>query len=151
MGFSGRNKSPHCSAYDIGESNPVPASGLWSGSGWKVDKFVHVPTPVDTKNVIQIHARVLSNLANRQTDRQTYKHRGKSHLPPPFSEVKTALAVLYYLSNEAYYWQTRSIAWPLCDSRASCQTTITVRWVGWVLTLFYQPLHLASDCNLSVW
>jgi len=30
--------------YDIGESNPVPASRLWSGSGSKVDQFVHVPT-----------------------------------------------------------------------------------------------------------
>ena len=37
---------------------PVPASGLWSGSGSKVDQFVHVVTPVDTPNFIQIHARV---------------------------------------------------------------------------------------------
>ena len=50
---------------------PVPASGLWSGSGSKVNQFVHVPTPVDTQNFIQIHASILSNLANRQTDRQT--------------------------------------------------------------------------------
>ena len=28
MGFSRRNKIARCSAYDIGESNPVPASGL---------------------------------------------------------------------------------------------------------------------------
>ena len=28
VGFSRRNKIPHCSAYDIEESNPVPASGL---------------------------------------------------------------------------------------------------------------------------
>ena len=27
------------------------------------------------------------NLANRQTDRQTDRHRGQSHLPPPLSEV----------------------------------------------------------------
>jgi len=27
-GFSRRNKIPRCSAYDIGESNPIPASGL---------------------------------------------------------------------------------------------------------------------------
>jgi len=32
---------------------------------------------------------------------------------------KTALEVLYYWSNEANYWQTRSIARPLCDSRAT--------------------------------
>jgi len=28
VGFSQRNKIPRCSAYDIGKSNPVPASGL---------------------------------------------------------------------------------------------------------------------------
>jgi len=46
------------SLYDIGESNPVPASELWSGSGSKVNQFVHVPTSVDTQHFIQIHARV---------------------------------------------------------------------------------------------
>jgi len=33
------------SLYNIGESNPVPASRLWSGSGSKVNKFVHVSEP----------------------------------------------------------------------------------------------------------
>ena len=47
-------KSARCSAYDIGESNPVPASG----SGSKVNQFVHVPTSVDTQHLIQIHIRV---------------------------------------------------------------------------------------------
>jgi len=28
VGFSRRNKTPRCSACDIGESNPVPAAGL---------------------------------------------------------------------------------------------------------------------------
>ena len=37
----------------------------------KVNQFVHVPTSVDTQHFIQIHARVFSNIANRQTDRQT--------------------------------------------------------------------------------
>jgi len=58
VGFSRRNKILRCSAYDIAESNQVLASGLWSGSGSKVNEFVHVPTPVDTQNVIQIHARI---------------------------------------------------------------------------------------------
>ena len=57
-GFSWRNKILHCSAYAMGESNPVPASGLWSGSGSKVNQFGHVPTSVDTQHFIQIHARV---------------------------------------------------------------------------------------------
>jgi len=60
------------SLYDMKESYPVPGSGLWPGSGLKVNQFVHVPTSVDTQHFIQIHARVfLSNLANRETDRQT--------------------------------------------------------------------------------
>jgi len=58
VGFSRRNKIPRCSAYAMGESNPVPASGLISGSGSKVDQFVHIPTSVDTQNVIKIHAHV---------------------------------------------------------------------------------------------
>ena len=33
---------------------------------------------------------------------------------------KTAFEVLYYWRNEANYRQSRSIARPLCDSRASC-------------------------------
>ena len=47
---------------------PVPASGLWSGSGSKVDKFIHVPTPVDTQTFIQIHARVFELLTDRETN-----------------------------------------------------------------------------------
>jgi len=58
LGFSRCNKIPRCSAYDIAESNPILASGLRSGSRSKVNQFVHVLTPVDTQNVIQIHARV---------------------------------------------------------------------------------------------
>ena len=45
------------SLYDIGETNAIPASGLWSGSGSKVNQFVHVLTSVDT-HFIQIHACV---------------------------------------------------------------------------------------------
>jgi len=33
----------------------------------------------------------LSNLANRQTDRQTNKH-GQKHIPPPLSEVNKKLS-----------------------------------------------------------
>jgi len=76
------------SLYDIGESNPVPTSGLRSGSDTKVNQFVHVPTPVDTQHFIEIYARVFSNLVNIQTDRQTNKH-GQKHVPPPLSEVMT--------------------------------------------------------------
>jgi len=38
---------------------------------------------------------------------------------------KTALEVLYYWRNEASYWHTRSIARPVCDSRASCYIPCT--------------------------
>ena len=84
VGFSRRYKIPHCSAYAVGESNQVAASGLWSGPGSNVNQFVHVPTPVD-------HAKCHRNPCTRfwvilLTDRQTDKHRGQSHLPPPLSE-----------------------------------------------------------------
>ena len=54
VGFSRRNKIPHCSAYDVGESNPVQASG----SGSKANQFVHVLTSVDTQHFIQIRAHI---------------------------------------------------------------------------------------------
>jgi len=38
----------------------------------------------------------LGNLANRHTDRQTDKHRGQSHIPPPLSEV---IRVLYIIAE----------------------------------------------------
>jgi len=43
--------------HDIGGSNPVPTSRLWSGSGSKINQFIHVPTSVDMQHFIQIHAR----------------------------------------------------------------------------------------------
>jgi len=54
VGFSRRNKIPRRSAYNIGESNQV----LASGSGSKVNQFVHVPTSFDMQHFIQIHSRV---------------------------------------------------------------------------------------------
>jgi len=48
----------------------------------KLNQFVHVPTSVDTQHK-SMHA-LLSNLANRQTDK-----RGQKHLSPPLSEVMT--------------------------------------------------------------
>jgi len=89
VGFSRHNIIPHCSAYNIEESNPVLASGLHSRSGSKVNQFIHVPTSVDTQHFIQIHARIfwVILLTDRQTDRQT-NERGQKHIPPPLSEVK---------------------------------------------------------------
>ena len=69
VGFSRRHKILCCSAYAMEKSNPVPASGLWSGSGSKVNQFVHVPTSVDTQHFIQINARLFSEILH--TDRQT--------------------------------------------------------------------------------
>jgi len=54
-----------------------------------------------------------------QTDRRTeflYQYRASVC----WRAIKTAFEVLYYWRNEANYFQTRSIARPLCDSRASC-------------------------------
>ena len=41
----------------------------------------------------------LSNLDNTQTDRQTDRHRGQSHLPPPLSEVINSGTVFNHLSS----------------------------------------------------
>ena len=75
VGFSRRkirrnigNAAKFRSLYDIGESNAVPASGLWSGSGSKFNQFVHVPTPVDMQHFIQIHARGKILPTDRQTN-----------------------------------------------------------------------------------
>jgi len=70
------------------------------GSGSTVNQLVHVPTSVDMQHFIQIHARVLSNLANRQTNRQTYKH-GQKHVPPTLSEVITASTLVPRHANES--------------------------------------------------
>ena len=100
VGCSQRNKIPRCSAYSMGESIPVPASGLWSGSGSKVDHFVHVPKPADTQKCHQ-------NPCTRfwvilLTDRQTDKHRGQSHLPPPLSEVNKHIYRAPCMPTEGY-------------------------------------------------
>ena len=65
-----------------------------------------------------IHA-FLSNLANRQTDRQTDK-RGKTHLPPPLSEVITRqhykLDIDLYLqpqTNSKSYMIYRMVPFPM--------------------------------------
>ena len=51
------------------ERKPVPASGLRSGWGSKVNHFFRVPTSVDTQHFIQIYARVFGiHLAHRQTN-----------------------------------------------------------------------------------
>ena len=82
-----RRKIPRTSAYTIAEEairfrhpdyNPDRAQKLISSS---------VSRNLSTRNISSksMHA-FLSNLANRQTDRQTDK-RGQTHLPPPLSEV----------------------------------------------------------------
>ena len=53
------NAAKFRSLYDIGESNPVTASGLWSGSGTKVNQFVHVPTSVNASD--HAHGRSTSS------------------------------------------------------------------------------------------
>ena len=72
------------------------------------------------QHFIQIHARVLSNLANRQTDRQTDKH-GQKHLPPPFGKLTmtrfyVVLIIDKFLTHSRYVAQPRrantgSIVW----------------------------------------
>ena len=97
MGFS-RHKIQRSSAYTISEKairfrhadyDPDRAQKLISSSMSR-----HLSTrKMSSKSM---HA-FLSNLANRQTDRQTDKHREQSHLPPPLSEVNYP-AKIYQLS-----------------------------------------------------
>jgi len=91
-GLSRPNKIPHCSAYAIGESSPLPASALWSWSGSKVNQFV--PTP-NTGRHATFHPNPCTRFwvilhIDRQTDRQRDKWtqaRGRKHIPPPLLEV----------------------------------------------------------------
>ena len=95
VGFS-RCKIPRSSGYTISEKairfrhpdyNPDRAQKLISSSISR-----HLSTrKISSKSV---HA-FLSNLANRQTDRQTNKH-GQKHLPPPLSEVMMTKRITVY-------------------------------------------------------
>jgi len=86
VGFS-RRKIPRSSAYTMSEKairfrhpvyNPDRAQKLISSS---------MSRRLSTCNISSKSMYAfLSNLANRQTDRQTNKH-GQKHLPPPLSEV----------------------------------------------------------------
>ena len=72
-------------------ANPVPGSEIWSGSGSKVNQFVHVPISVDTQhaswrnkvyifNPISCTRFLVILLTDRQTDRQTDKRtKGKRY------------------------------------------------------------------------
>jgi len=74
--------------YDSGESNTFRHPDCNPDRAQKLISL-SMSRHLSTRNVSSksMHA-VLSNLANRQTDRQTDK-RGQTHLPPPLSEVKT--------------------------------------------------------------
>ena len=65
---------------------------------------------LSTRNVSSksMHS-LLSNLANRQTD----KHRGQSHLPPPLSEVNTLSTILRIVKNNVR--EARSYDTTRCD------------------------------------
>jgi len=94
VGFSRRNKIPRCSAYAMGESNPVPASGLISDLAQKLISS-SISRHLSTRKMLSKSMHMfLSNLANRQTHRQT--SCDQSHLPPPLSEVKNCLLGVYY-------------------------------------------------------
>jgi len=71
VGFSRRNKIPRCSAYDIGESNPFRHPDYNPDRAQKLISS-SMSRHLSTRNISSksMHA-FLSNLANRQTDRQT--------------------------------------------------------------------------------
>ena len=77
MGFSRRNKISRCSAYT--ESEKAIRFRHQDYDPDRAQKFVHVPTSVECRHATfrpNPCTRFLSNLANRQTDRQT--NTGKS-------------------------------------------------------------------------
>jgi len=80
MGFSHHNKIPCCCTYNIGESNPVPGSGYNPDRAQKLISS-SMSRHLLTRNISSksMHT-LLSNLANRQTDRQTHLR--------PLSEVE---------------------------------------------------------------
>ena len=93
VGFSRRNKIPRIAVHTISEKviwfrhpdcDPDRAQKLISSS---------MSRHLSTRNISSksIHA-FLSNLANRQTDRQTDKRR-QSHLPPALSEIQKSCFV----------------------------------------------------------
>jgi len=106
VGFS-RRKIPRSSAYTISQKairfrhldyNPDRAQKLISSS---------TSRHLSTRNIssTSMHA-FLSNLANRQTDRQTNKH-GQKYLPPPLSEVNNLqckVQLAYPPPELAYIW-----------------------------------------------
>jgi len=53
------------------------------------------------------------------------------------NKKKTALEVLYYWSNEANYWQIRSIARPLCDSTGCTATCLLYFFLRLYAKFFY--------------
>jgi len=56
----------------------------------------------------------LTNVTDRQTD-TAWRHRPRLH------SIARQKLRLRYCTIEANYWQTRNIARPLCDSRATCK------------------------------
>jgi len=86
VGFSRRNKIPRCSAYAMGESNPVPASGYDPDRAQNLISS-SMSRHLSTRNMSSksMHA-FLSNLAHRQTDKRT-RACGRKHILPPLSEV----------------------------------------------------------------
>ena len=74
MGFSRRNKILCCSAYDIRVSNPVPSYRHTDYNPDRVQKLISSSmSRQSTRNISfkSMHA-FLSNLANRQTDKQIW-------------------------------------------------------------------------------
>jgi len=59
-----------------------------------------------------------------------------------------------FCTIEANYWQTRSIARPLCDSRATCICTRRVCWYAscWrTCTFFYSESFVAITSPFTCW
>jgi len=113
------------SVYDVRERNPVLASGLWYGSGSKVNQFVQCP---DTCWHTKIHPNPYTRfwvilLTERQTDRQT---RAIAYIHPPSSEIN----------------KTRNATQPKGDLQIYLRPCVT---------LTFDPLHPSCCCDAIVY
>jgi len=82
----------------------------------KVNQFVHVPTSVDTQDFIKIHARVFSNLANRQTDKRTRAKTFTSSFVGGNKQIIVTSTHNDYLENDHDYWKLSRLVQLLAEA-----------------------------------
>ena len=136
VGFSGHNKIQHCSAYDIRKSYPDRAQKLIS-----LSMSQHLSTcDISYKST---HA-FLSNLANRQTDRQMRANTFTSSFVPgkivnSIWEIQTITeckSTLYFRNKYPIFCHYFFL--PVCSQTSVNKTTTEILSVSLVNTWVYR-------------